>query len=230
MPRGTEPGPPGKIKDFGADEETGLNQYTYADRVKARLAELGMVAPERPVLEEEHQSIFAGLSGGEYFDGRLPTVIRKLDLDQLSALNTLFSAWFAYVIAQTDLVASERSEAKRKKEFMWSHLRKQYKLDEDGKKRSDQQCSDETRNDYRFIKADAEYEELNVLYNCMLSVCKIAEKDMAVVSREVTINQVKMENDQRGRNYGKRVWNSNANSPTSRTPPPANPPRVRTKR
>ena len=234
---------PGEIEDFEADENIGLQKYTFADRVKERLQELGIGNMPQPQLAEDHGGIFKDLKPGNYFDGRLPNVIRRLTLDQLSALYSLYSNYYAYIMFQTNLVAVDRSEAKRQKEFMWSHLRKQYKVkDPDtGRKRTDQVTSDLARIDFRFITADAKYEELNVLYNCMQALCEIAEKDMSVISREVTINQVKLEHDASGRNMGsraggKRSWvppggSSGDTKGTTTKPEPVKPPQrpVRTK-
>jgi hypothetical protein len=208
----SNPGDEHGEQEFEADEQIGLSKYTYADRVKEKLGELGVGQAPRPVLHEDHKSIFQGLKPGQYFDGRLPTVIRRLTLDQLSALYSLYSNYYAYIMFQTNIVAVERSEAKRQKEFIWSHLRKQYKVvDPDtGRKRTDQVTSDLARIDFRFITADAKYEELNVLYNCMQALCEIAEKDMSVISREVTINQVKLEHDAYGRNMGNRAAGNRA--------------------
>jgi hypothetical protein len=196
----------GDVGDFEADEQVGLSKYTFADRVKKRLVDLGVGQTPQPTLAEDHKGIFMDLKPGQYFDGRLPTVIRRLTLDQLSALYSLYSNYYAYIMYQTNLVAVERSEAKRQKEFIWSHLRKQYKIKDPvtGKTRTDQVTSDLARIDFRYITADAKYEELNVLYNCLQAMCDIAEKDMSVISREVTINQVKLEHDASGRNMGNR--------------------------
>ena len=183
----------GEIRDFECSEEEGMKAYTYADDVKARLESLGVARYQRPLVTNEHLNVLPGMSSGEAFDGRLPTVVRKLTLDQLSALYTLYTSWFGYLQYQTNIIAAERSEAKRRKEFIWSHLRKKYK-NKDGKKVSDQVCSDLARIDFRFVRADAAYEELNVLYTCMLAMCDVASADMKMLSREVTIHQIQAEN------------------------------------
>jgi hypothetical protein len=186
-------GAAGEIQDFNCSEQEGMEAYSFSGRVKGRLENLGVARYERPVVANEHMNIIPGLRPGEAFDGRLPTVVRKLTLDQLSALYTLYTNWFGYLQYQTNLIAAERSEAKRKKEFLWSHIRKKYK-NKDGKKLSDQASSDEARSDFRFVRADATYEELNVLYNCMNAMCEVASADMKMLSREVTIHQIYAEN------------------------------------
>jgi hypothetical protein len=196
----------GDIQDFDCSEAEGLEAYTFAHKVKAKLKALGVSRCKRPVITKDHLNVIPGLNPGDAFDGRLPTVVRKLTLDQLSALYTLYTSWFGYLQYQTNLIAAERSEAKRKKEFLWSHIRKQYKtVDPDtGKPLSDQACSDRARSDFRFIKVDAEYEELNVLYNCMSAMCDVADADMKMLSREVTIHGIQTEKDSIGRNLGNR--------------------------
>lgn len=235
MSRG-QPGRGAAEGDFGAeqfytDESTGLNAYTYSDRVKQRLDELGIGKSDKPILADEHTGIFPGLVPGDVFNGQLPVVIRKLTLDQLSALYSLFTSWYSYVSSMTNIIAVERSEAKRQKEFLWSHIRRQFKVDPDsGKKISDQAASDLARGDYRFIVADAKYEELNVLYNCMNASLEVTEADMKMISREVTIVQAKLERDAQGTGFGNRVggrtWRGGNNHEANdqATTPPDNQP------
>ena len=183
----------GEIQNFDCSEKEGMEAYSYSLRVKDRLEGLGVARYHKPLVTNEHLNIIPGLKPGEAFDGRLPTVVRKLTLDQLSALYTLYTNWFGYLHYQTNLIAVERSEAKKKKEFLWSHIRTKYK-GKDGKKLSDQASSDRARNDFRFVRADAAYEELNVLWNCMNAMCEVASADMKMISREITIHQIQIEN------------------------------------
>lgn len=210
-----EPNDPGHEEDddgFATDEVTGLQSYTFSDRVKSKMQELGLTGyAERPILSVEHNGIFPDLEAGDYFNGRLPVVVRRLSLDQISALLTLVTRWFAYLTFQKNLIAAERSEASKQKEFVWSHVRKQYKTywDDNGKrcKRTDQQMSDEARCDYRFIKANSRYTELNTLYDAMLDTMEVAKRDMEMVSREVTIVQTKLEAEAQAAGMrGGRPW------------------------
>jgi hypothetical protein len=68
--------------------------------------------------------------------------------------------------------------------------------------------SDMARGDYRFAKANARYEELNVLYSCMLATLEVTEQDMKMISREVTINQAKMAKEVLGSGFRERVMNT----------------------
>lgn len=239
----TDPGPNDEeFDDFSTDEVTGLNQYTFSDRIKERLHELGLTGyAERPRLTEDHSGIFPALGAGDYFNGRLPVVIRRLSLDQISALYSMFTSWFAYITFQKNMIAAERSEALRQKEFIWSHVRKQYKyywdeIDDKNRKRTDQQMSDEARCDYRFIKANSRYTELNTLYECMMDTMDVTKKDMEMVSREVTIVQTKLEFEAQGTNmHGRsgrssRSWRKGIDDATEDPPDQDRPKRPRVTR
>ena len=78
--------------EFELDESQALEEYTFANDVIIELENIGVGRDTRPRIVEDHADILSGLRAGDYFDGRLPTVIRKLSLDQLSALYSLFTA------------------------------------------------------------------------------------------------------------------------------------------
>jgi hypothetical protein len=193
--------------NFQASEAAGKAAYTYADRVIARWKQVGFASRPRPKLTEDHEGIFSTLKSGQYFDGRLPTVIKKLSLDQISALYSLFSNWFAYVQQQTEIVGAQRSEAKRQERLMWSMIREKHKQlgRNTGTKISEQRASDSTRIDIRYIEADAKYEELNVTYSFMQAMVEVAKQDLSTISREITIRQAELESGARGRGFGNRT-------------------------
>jgi len=179
---------------FDCSYDSAMQHYSYCDSVAKELDDLGFAARPRPRIEIDHESIYSNLKAGDYFDGRLPTVIRKLNLDQLSALYSLFSNWYGYVSYQFTMEGARRSEALRKKEFTWSMVREMKRIDPDtGKKRTEQQMSDSARNDIRFVEANANYERLNALHTVMEAVVLIAEQDLKTISREVTIKQTEIE-------------------------------------
>lgn len=178
---------------FEGDENFGMEQYTFAANVKKKIQDLGIGNYRRPRIAEDHESIFVGVRSGQYFDGRLPTVIRKLTLDQLSALFSLYSNWYGYLTTQTMLVAAERSEAIRKKEYMLHHLKNLYRTPgPDGTKIPETAVADNAKTDTRYVTVSAKYEEINALYSILDAMRKVADQDMKVVSREVTIQQEKI--------------------------------------
>lgn len=179
-------------------EESNL-AYSFYDRVVGRLNEMGVPPRQRPLIGREHESLFAGVAAGQAFDGRLPTVIRKLDLDQLSDIHALFSSWFAFVSYQERLADARKSEARHKKEIIWAQLRDIHKIDENREKRSDQQASDAARADKRFVEADSYYAEMDALHSCLESAVRIASEDLKTISREVTRKQLMLERDNQKR-------------------------------
>ena len=190
---------------FVSDENHGMTAYAFADRVKKKLHELGIGNYQRPKLEKDHESVILHLKKGDYFDGRMPTVIRKLTLDQLSALYSLYSNWFGYITSQFMIIATERSEAIRQREFMLNHLKNHYRVpDTDGKKLPETAISDAAKTDKRFVLANARYEELNALYNMLEAMREVASQDMKVISREVTIQQEKTQKELLLHGFGNR--------------------------
>ena len=196
------------LSNFECSATEGIAAYTYSEDVFHRLDSLGLGdTPERPRLEAAHNGIWSTLRDGQYFDGRLPVVIRKLNLDQLSSLYSLFANWYQYLIFITRKVATERSEALRKKEFLWSFVRKAKKEEYKtltGKALQDQSASDEARGDVRFIHANAEYDKANCLFEILSAMCEVAEQDMKVISREVTIQQEAYKQKIIGNSFGGR--------------------------
>lgn len=190
--------------DFELDESSALEEYTFADDVVDNLTNIGVGREERPRIMEDHESILVGLEAGDYFDGRLPVVIRKLSLDQLSALYSLFSNWYGYLMFQTQKAAVQRSEAKVQKEMLYAMIRQQKRFDEDGNKRDGPSMTNLTHSDGRFIAANAKYIMLDGLYEGLDAMVKIAAQDMKVISREVTIQQTKLEHDGVRKNMPRR--------------------------
>lgn len=190
---------------FVSDENHGMTAYTFADKVKKRIADLGIGNYTRPKLEKDHEGVVLHLKRGDYFDGRLPTVIRKLTLDQLSALYSLYTNWFGYITTQFMLIAAERSEATRQRDFILNHLKNHYRLpDEEGKKMVETAVADAAKTDKRYVLANARYEELNALYNMLEAMKDVANQDMKVISREVTIQQEKMHKELLLQGFGNR--------------------------
>lgn len=192
--------------DLSIDEGEALKLYSFHPQVKKRLEGMGVGHYDRPVLEEEHVSIYPDKGVGQYFDGTLPTVIRKLSLDQLSALHSLFSNYYGYLTTHAMLVASERSEALRKREYMLHHLKNFYRRPDPttGKKPPETSITDLAKDDHRYVTLDAAYQEVNAYYDILEAMRSVAYKDMQVVSREVTINYEKFRQELLGKNFNNR--------------------------
>lgn len=191
-------------RQFQCDQDDAERYYTFSDRVIGKLQELGVGNMPIPELKEEHDGIFSKMKRGSYFDGRLPTTIRKLSFDQISATLTLVTDWYSYIMQQAMLIEAELSEAKRQKEFMWAMVRTRIKdtARSQGKKVSDALASDLARIDSRFVKVDAVFIEKDTLNNCMQAMLRSAGHNLKTVSREITIRQIKEEAEARARGLG----------------------------
>jgi hypothetical protein len=165
-----------------------------------------MGAYDRPVLSEEHAAIYPDKHVGQYFNGTLPSVIRKLTLDQLSALHSLFSNYYGYLTNHAMLVASERSEALRKRDYMLHHLKNFYRRPnpQTKKKPAEAAIPSLAKDDHRYVTLDAAYQEVNAYYDILEAMRSVAYKDMQVISREVTIHYEKFRQDLLGQNFRNR--------------------------
>lgn len=194
---------------FEVDVDTGDKLYSFVDKAQTRLSELGINPPEIPTMEDEHVVIFDDYQGmrigaGDRFDGRFPTVIRRLSLDQLSALQSLFTSWYKYIAYQSELLASQKSEADKRRGLRQARLRNTLSMDKEGNKRTDQQRTNAAKYDRRFIEADADYEELAAADRILKAILKGAEQDLKTISREITVNQALQEQEANKARYGKR--------------------------
>lgn len=209
MPKGRPRGSgSGVAIDFELDEGAAMDAYTFADEVINQLEDIGVNREERPRVADDHVPILTGVQEGDYFDGRLPVVIRQLTLDQLSALLSLFSNWYGYLMYQTQKVAVEHSEAQVQAETLYAMIRQQKRIDADGNKRDPTSMTNATKCDGRYIAANSKLVRLKGLYACLEAMTKIADKDMRTVSRQLTFLQTKIEQDgnsgRSGRGTGRR--------------------------
>lgn len=176
-----------------------------------QLQALGISEANRPVLHEDHAPCFQGLRAGDYFDGTLPPTLGRLTLEQISSLQSLYSSWLHYLGRVLNKVSIELAATRREKEAMWSKTRTAHfkSLKRSGLSATDQRCSDLTRYDRRFVEPDSRYTELLALKECVERLYELADSDRQTVSRQVTILQMKMESEARGRNVGDARRNTN---------------------
>lgn len=143
---------------------------------------------------------------GEAFDGRMPTSLRRLSLEQISDLYAAMNAHFAYVGWEAQKIEAERSEAFRQTELMEALVRRLLRVDpETGGPRSDQKRRDATKIDSRYVEYAARYEELDALHGCMQALLRVANRNMNIVSREITIRDAEIRHAERGRGIQQRA-------------------------
>ena len=189
----------GRIVDYRMSESEANEAYSYTERVEERLTNMGITPRPRPKIEPGHGNIFPSMKKGEYFDGRMPTSLKDLDLDDLSTLFTLFSNWYAYVRYQTSLCAVRKSEALRKKKFMEAFCRNFYSGE------STQVMRDKAKEDSRFVTADAFAEEIAALHEVLDAQRSITARDIEIISRQITIRQLQLESNLKHRGFNSRA-------------------------
>jgi hypothetical protein len=194
----------GEFVDTTYGIEEAFERYDIADEVYRMLGDLGITNPDKPVLEEAHAKIY-GLNAGEHFDGRMPPLVGKLSLDQLSALYNLFQNWYAYISGQLGIWRTRRQEAKRKKEIAAVSARRRYTFDSDGAKNPEQVIKDLAAQDQYFIDADSDFELASAMFNILEAHAKITSNNMKMISREVTIRGLEIENNARNRGFQGRT-------------------------
>jgi ribosomal protein L30/L7E len=197
---------------FGLDEPDIRESYAYSSKVKAQLDALGLRSTYKPVITKDLAKIIGTLKEGEYFDGRMPVSLRRLNIDDLSDLHVLMTSWNHYLIAIFNDVRVDRSEASQIKEAVFSQVRMQHSKDYKrnvGRPLTDQKLSDLARYDRRFVKDNATYQELNVLSDCLDRLIKSAEANIMTVSREVARREILMKSDHRGNNVDSAAYGNN---------------------
>jgi hypothetical protein len=204
-----------ELDTFAIGEKEVKERYTFADDTIKEYERIGIIAIPRPKMVQAHETIFPDLKTGSYYDGRMPLTMKQLTLDEVSMLLSLTNNWYGYLAGQYAIVAAQRSEAKRKRDAVWSIVRNAYRkiFKHWGQSVSDQKCSDFARQDSRFVEVEDAYERLNVLYEALYTLTEHTKKELDVVSREVTIRQTKMESEARYRGISHRVDTQRAKIP-----------------
>lgn len=196
-----------ELDTFAISEAEVKERYTYADETIEEYERIGVASIPKPKLQREHETIFKDLKSGQYYDGRMPLTLKQLSLDEVSMLLSLTSNWYGYLSAQYAINAAKRSEAKRKRDAVWSIVRNYYRklFRKWGQSVSDQKCSDFARQDARFVEVEDTYERLNVLHDALFALVEHTKKELDVVSREITIRQTKIESEARQRGIRNRL-------------------------
>jgi hypothetical protein len=164
----------------------------------------GIPVPHRPKLTEQHDGIYADIEVGEYFDGRMPMVVKTLSLAQISALYALFMNWYAYVFAQEKKWKAKMSEALKLNKHIEAACRRLHAHDEHGDKRSDQLARVLAKLDVDFMEAERNLEITKATHDMIEAQLKVANKNLAMISREITLRGMQIEAQAAHRGFNKR--------------------------
>lgn len=194
-------GRPGQYGRPELSQQEAVAKYTFSDRVIAQLQKLGIAEPPRPVCNEEHERLFSDIASGDYYDGRMPLVIKKFELDDLSVLLTLLQAWLDYVTYQHTYWAMKKAEAFKQATIIDMKIRKVTSKSTI----SDQKVRDEAKVHPDFIEYDAEGAYCKAMSDMLAAQVKIISKNISICSREVTIREQILQRDLRQRGFAKKM-------------------------
>jgi len=175
--------------------------YEFSERVLEEITKMGIREPPRPVYNKDHLKIYSNVSEGAYFDGRMPMTVRKLTLDQLSDIYGLFRAWFDYLLYKFSMWKTKYSEASAKATLKEAQLRKE--AEEKGMKAQDQRTYATV--DGEFVQLDTDREISKAVFDYVEAQVKITSKNLSLLSREITIREMKFEAESKFRGYNNTV-------------------------
>lgn len=191
--------PKGRFSAPTTDQDAIEEKYSFASKVVTEMQRIGITEPERPVFHSEHLTIFPGVENGQYFDGRMPLVVKGMSLQELGTLYHLFQCWYAYLMYQYSVWKVRTSEAERKRSVLTTLLQKKY-----GESQSVEKAKTEAKADSRYVEVDAEFETAKAMSDVLDCQIKITSKSMSMISRTITIKEAEVEQNAQSRGfYGK---------------------------
>lgn len=191
----------GKFTNMACDIEQGRKEYDIVEYALEVAAEIGVTMPTRPVYQEDHLDVFPGAVAGHYFDGRLPTTVRRLNLDQLSNMYAMLQAWYGYLSAQLSEWKIRKSQTKAIMDNTYAYLSELYKSS--GRPVTSAQSL--AKHDYRYVEDSADHEKSVAVYSIIEASIKTASKNLDLTSREITIRGMELESARKGRGFYNRT-------------------------
>lgn len=153
----------------------GEEAYKVAQSAYDEMVSRGIYLPEKPEFV-----------GGEFVhpDGspNLPLNIQALSDMEIGELYNIVEAYYSYVVGQFALVSNQYNEAVEVFKFIAAKVR----LGKEGKQ---QDKTDRQIADRRYVLANARALELKCLYNLLSKVRDKLEKDLQMISRNVTLRE-----------------------------------------
>jgi hypothetical protein len=208
------------------DTPEGETAYKVAQSAYDEMVQRGIYLPERP---EFKPSMFVHDDGSP----KLPQNIQELTDMEIGELYNIVEAYYSYVTGQFAAVTNQYSEATEIFKFIAAKVR----LGKEGKQ---QDKTDRQIADRRYVLANAKALELKCLYNLLSKVKDKLEKDMMMISRNITLREQRIKTGGRVASIGRRRIAEHFRHPSeqlaeqhmeeSEVPEEAPAPRVRTKR
>lgn len=177
------------------DLEDGLKLYkTHQDAAMQALGQKGFPSPAIPVIQTA--------AGPVYFRGEIPTDLTQITDDQLGTFMSAMSGWITYVDTELAKADSSKTGAEVELELVEARLRIVYRIDEDGKKRSNPERDDYVRVDRRYVEAKSQVLYWETIYRYVKAIYAGAHKNWESISRRITQRGQELERDRRGGSVG----------------------------
>lgn len=170
--------------------QEGLDIYkTSADQALAELSRKGFAPPPMPMYQTAH--------GMQPYRGEVPADITTMSDDQLGTCLGRLSEWNAYVQFQLAEADSQLLAAKADLALVEAKLRIAYKVDEEGKKRSNPERDDHVGVDVLYLSANSKMVYWETMYRYTKAIALATESAFATVSRRITQRGQEMERERR---------------------------------
>ena len=193
---------------LGTIDEARETYSGFQEQATENAAQAGIPIPYRPRMLEEHGKMYSDIPVGEYFDGRMPAAVKTLSLNQISSLYTLFMNWYAYVSAQERVWRAKKSEANKLRSHIEAACRRLHSTDEVGGKRSDQMARILAKLDVDFMEAERDLEIATATHDLIDAQLRVANKNLAMISREITLRGLQIEGQAAHRGFNTRYGRS----------------------
>lgn len=172
------------------DTPEGEEAYKVAQSAYDEMVSRGIYLPERPEFEP-------GQFVHEDGSPRMPQNIQELGDMEIGELYNIVETYYSYVTGQFAHVSNQYAEAQEVFKFIAAKVR----LGKEGKQ---QDKTDRQIADRRYVLANAKALELKCLYNLLAKVKDKLEKDMQMISRNITLREQRIKTGGRVASIGAR--------------------------
>lgn len=170
--------------------EEGVSLYeTRMQQAMATLNTKGFTIPAPPTCQTQ--------GGMMPYRGELPPDLTTLNDTQLGTYMGLLAEWSTYVRAQMAEAQANFDEAISEQALVEAKLRIKYKLDEDGKKRSNPERDDMVGADRRYVEIKSKVLYWDTIRSYIKAISFGAENKFAAISRRITQRGQDLERERR---------------------------------
>lgn len=182
------------MSNFNVSTEISLEEGVglYEARIQQAMATLntkGFTMSAPPTVQTQ--------GGTMPYRGELPPDLTTLNDSQLGTYMGLLSEWSTYVRTQMAEAQANFDEALAEQVLIEAKLRISYKMDEDGKKRSNPERDDMVGADRRYVEAKSKVIYWDTIRNYIKAIAFGAEAKFSAISRRITQRGQDLERERR---------------------------------